>query len=399
MRYNLFFGALVMSAVALAQASVLHLNFVSHNEPKDSLHRSAEFNHNAYWVDQMANLIQSKGAKYNLQTCDGFIDGAIQYQGATTLSTDVLEVLDGMPNVEIDPRYKSYKVGPGKRNYADNAYLLGTCGVSPTHILGGFLYYSTMGPPDWFPYQDTIIGNAYPLAKWQADILYGPGSFPPHQYDLNDFGCWKPDTTDNFYLHNPNRHLWLVGNGCAPVMDSIVNEQEVIDSIQSHVYNIQNGIWPGNRFYTATIMINQSNFGPTLYNQVSKVIDSINISCGTAVVWELITEKFSAFQAWQTATGLDSSQWLCGQMSVGINEISSLQARIFPNPGSGVFTISSSHNIRSVEISDLSGKLLQTFVGQNQDLSFDLSAYPKGLYFVKIVSDDGFFSHKKLMLH
>jgi len=388
----------LISIKANAQAPPLYLNFVSHNEPKDSLHKSAEFTNCANWTSQIATLIQNKGAKYNLQTCDGFIDGAIQYQSATTLSTDILETLDQMPNVEIDPRYKSYKAGFASRNYADNAYLLMTCGVNPTHVLGGFLYYSTMGPPDWFPYQDSIVAKQVPTFKWQADILYGPGSFPPHQNDLNDFGCWKPDTTDNFYVHEPSRHLWIMGNGCAPVLDDTSNEQEIIDSIQSHVYNIQNGIWPANKFYSATIMINQSNFGSTLYSKITTVLDSINITCGSAVVWKLITEKFQTFQAWQSSTGMDSSQWLCGQMSVGINEIPSFQAQIFPNPGSGIFTIKSSRQIRSVEISDISGKQTQAFYGQNQLISFDLSGLRRGLYFVRITSNDGDFSYKKLIL-
>ena len=62
-----------------AQAPKLYLNLVSHNEPKDSLQKATEFAKSDYWVRQFAALIRSKGAKWNLQTCDGFLDGAINH--------------------------------------------------------------------------------------------------------------------------------------------------------------------------------------------------------------------------------------------------------------------------------------------------------------------------------
>lgn len=392
----LFFG--LAGALTFAQAPLLHLNFVSHNEPKDSFEWASKFTPNAYWVQQIANLIQSKGAKYNFETCDGFLDGALNLQSAATSTTDIVQTLDAMPNVEIDPRYKSYRVGLAARNYADVAYMIGMCGATPTHVLGGFLWYSTSGNPDWFPYEDSIIGKQYPFFKFRADLMYGPGSFPPHQSDLNDFGLWKPDTTINFYGHNNNRHLWLVGNGCAPVMDSTVNEQEVIDSIQSHVANIQNMVWPSNKFYSATIMINQANFGPTLYNKINTVLDSINITCGSFISWSLITEKYAAFQVWQGGNSGAYSQWLCGQMSAGLEEkVVSADVEIFPNPGSGLFSLNGAEEIKAVEVLGLNGQLLRVF--NNNVKRIDLSGFDSGLYFIKLYGPDNTCINKKLIIN
>lgn len=366
-----------------AQTPKLYLNIVSHNEPKDSLQKSNEFNRQAYWVPQIANIIQSKGAKYNLQTCDGFIDGAISYQSATS-GADVLETLDDMPNVEIDPRYKSYKAGPGKRNYADNAYLLTSIGVNPTHVLGGFLYSSTTGSPDWFPFENTTQGNAYPTAFWAADLLYGPGSFPPHQNDLNDFGVWKPDNINTFYQHNSSRHLWMIGNGCAPLMDSLTDTQPIIDSIQSFCYKLSTGIWPSNKFYSATIMINQSEFGPMLYSKLEQVLDSINITCSSTVEWKLLTEKFSAFQNWQTSSSLEYSQWLCGQNSVGLDEnnLDESTFQLFPNPTKDLVSIKFNDNENHlIEVYDLIGNRIISLQIHDEG-KINLSNFSQGLYFV-----------------
>jgi hypothetical protein len=375
--------------IVSAQAPKLYLNIVSHNEPKDSLHKSSEFNYQSYWVLQFANMIQNKGAKYNLQTCDGFIDGAISFQNASTSSSDVLQVLDTMSNVEIDPRYKSYRPSFLARNYADIAYMLSSIGVNPTHTLGGFLYDNPIGGPDWFPYQDTIRGSAYPTARWRADFLYGPGSNPPHQNDYNDFGIWKPDSVNTFTTHNPNRHLWLIGNGCAPVLDSSTTIQPIIDSIQLFVSRINSGNWPSNKFYSATIMINQSSFGPTLYNKLAQVIDSINITCSTTVEWKLISEKFTAFQSWQTNTNQEFSQWQCGQVSTGINhnEDNSFLFKIYPNPVYDNLKIEFYDSmIHSIKIYDFSGKLLYSSEIE-KSYQIDCSDFAKGIYILKIDND------------
>ena len=52
---------------------------------------------------------------------------------------------------------------------------------------------------------------------------------------------------------------------------------------------------------------------------------------------------------------------------------------VYPNPGSGLFTVLGD-NIISVEVSSLSGNIIWT--GKNP--VFDISAQPKGIYFVKV---------------
>ncbi|MEW6774087.1 MAG: T9SS type A sorting domain-containing protein [Bacteroidota bacterium] len=385
---KLIIGLLLSAGSILAQAPILYIHIVSHNEPTDNIESSAlifnKFKNNAM---QMANIINSKNAKWNLQTSDGFILGALQYQSAGTSSTDIFETLSNPPyndNIEIDPRPKN-KDG---RNIADQFYLLDSIGANPTKIVGGFLWYqcpNSSFQPDWWQYQDTIIGNIY-NNKVKFDILSGAGSLN-HCNDLNDFGIFKPDTITNFYQHNPNRKIWCIGTGCAPKLDSLDDEQAIIDLIQGQVDSIQNGLWPQNKFYVTRIMTNQREYGPLFFQKISKVIDSLNLIPSTKLQWATIGETFTAFQTWQTNSGLDHSQWLCGQTTAGVENFETYNKFIIhPNPFSNLVSIDFPDNQEhKIEVVNNLGIILYSKI-INSSTTFDLSNFPSGIYLMRVDS-------------
>lgn len=382
--FTLFFLSL---GCLIAQVPVLYIHIVSHNEPTDNIESSAfvfnRFSNNAM---QMATIIDSKNAKWNLQTSDGFILGALQYQSAGTSTNDIFETLSNPPyndNIEIDPRSKN-KNG---RNIADQWYLLDSCGANPTTHLGGCIYStsnSILQPIDWIQYRNPIIGNIYGNS-WQCSIITGAGSFPPHLNDLNDFGVFKPDTTNNFYSHNPNKNLWCMGTGCAPLLDSLDNEQEIIDLIQEQVDSIQNGLWPQDKFYVTRIMTNQREYGPLFFQKISKVIDSLNIMPSYKLQWATIGETFNAFQEWQNSTGLDHSKWLCGQGVVGNENIDKYNnIKISPNPFKNIISIDFNDNQEhTIVLYDISGSI----VFRNNAIdntNIDLSSVSNGIYLIRV---------------
>ncbi|MBM3419440.1 MAG: T9SS type A sorting domain-containing protein, partial [Bacteroidetes bacterium] len=371
----------------LAQSPKLYIHIVSHNEPSDNIESSAlTFNKFKNKALQMANIIDSKNVKWNLQTSDGFILGALQYQSAGTSSTDIFETLSNSPyndNIEIDPRSKN-KNG---RNIADQWYLLDSCGANPTNHLGGCIYSTTnsiVQPIDWLQYRNPIVGNIYGNS-WQCSIITGAGSYPPHTNDLNDFGVFKPDTTNNFYSHNPSKNLWCMGTGCAPVLDSLDNEQDIIDLIQGQVDSIQNGLWPQDKFYVTRIMTNQREYGPLFFQKISKVIDSLNIIPSSKLQWATIGETFTAFQAWQTTSGLDHSQWLCGQTTTGVdNLVANNKFSIYPNPFTNLVSIDFTENqVHKIEVVDYLGSILYSSI-INANTTIDLSKFSNGIYLICI---------------
>lgn len=62
---------------------------------------------------------------------------------------------------------------------------------------------------------------------------------------------------------------------------------------------------------------------------------------------------------------------------------------IYPNPSSSIITIKSNFNIKSIELYDVQGRLLQTNIINNSETTFDITSKSKGMYFLKIVSEKG----------
>jgi hypothetical protein len=380
------------SAIMYAQAPILYVQIVSHNEPTDNMQQPLNYVKAKANLLQMASIVNTKNAKWNMQTSDGLVFGARQDQANT--STNIFSTLAGPPyndNIEIDPRSKNF---PG-RNIADQWYLLDSLGANPTTHLGGCIYAVsspyTMADIDWLQYRDTIHGLVTPGA-WQCSILTGAGSLPAHTNDLNDFGFFKPDTTTNFYQHNPNKNLWCSGVGCAPVLDSLDNEQAIIDLIQAEVDSIQTGLWPSNKFYVMRIMTNQREYGPLFFSKISRVIDSLNLIPATQLKWATIGEAFTAFQAWEITSGLDHSQWLCGETLNGVTEAEQNAMSIYPNPADAILNINlGDQKINEIEIMDVEGKcvLRKDVEGISSAYQLDVSTLSPGLYFAVEESTSG----------
>lgn len=376
-----------------AQTPVLYIQIVSHNEPTDNLQMPLNYAIAKNNMLQMASIVDSKNARWNTQTSDGFVFGARQDQANT--STNIFSTLASPPyndNIEIDPRSKNFS----GRNIADQWYLLDSLGANPSTTVGGFLWYICQPSSmqiDWWQYEDTVTGLVNGN-RVKFDKLSGAGSAGAvlHCNDLNDFGIFKPDTTTNFYQHNPNRNLWCMGTGCAPVLDSLNDEQAIIDLIQGQVDSIQNGLWPANKFYVTRIMTNQREYGPLFFQKISRVIDSLNLIPATQLQWATISETFTAFEAWELNTGLDHSQWLCGETLSSVDETEKRTMNIYPNPTSGILNIDlGEQKIKEIQIIDIMGKCVmkQSLDAISSTYQLDISDLTPGLYFASEVSSDG----------
>ena len=375
------------ASFATAQPPPLYIHIVSHNEPTDTLQQPARYARAKANALQLAAIVDAKNAKWNLQTSDGFVFGARQDQ--STSGTNIFSTLSAPPyddNIEIDPRSKNF---PG-RNIADQWYLLDSLGAHPTTTVGGFIYY--VCPPgnqnliDWWPYTDTLAGNVYGN-RVRFDLLSGAGSLEPHCNDLNDFGVFKPDTTTNFYQHNPARELWCIGTGCAPLLDSMVDEQSIIDQIRREVDSIQQGLWPPDRFYVTRIMTNQREYGPMFFQKIARVIDSLNTFPAGQLQWATIRESFDAFLNWRDTNGIDFSQWQCGQILSGLPDIGTPAFSVYPNPTFDRISFNfADRGIHQLEILSAEGRCVW-FGTVSDDIPLELPSVEAGIYWLKL--EDG----------
>lgn len=363
----------------------LYIHFVSHNEPNDHYEVGANYNVAKNNMIIMANLIDTYNLRWNIQTSDGLVLGALDDQAAT--SSNVFFTLANTPyndNIEIDPRSKN----SDGRNVADQWYLLDSLGANPSYNLGGCIYTTTdpvNHPIDWVQYKTPIIGNIYGNS-WQCNILSGAGSYPPHDNDLKDFGIFMP-SVGAFYTHDYSSALWQVGTGCAPVLRDTTNEQEIIDLIQGQIDSIQNGLWPANKFYVTRIMTNQKDYNTAFFTKLQNIIDSLSIIPSTKLKWATISETFTDFQAWQLSSGFDYSQWSCGQTILGTEFdalTNNIRVTIFPNPTDNKINIQVNENY---SISDTRIKLFNSQGQLIEDKKNDLTTIKlpvSGIYFIEI---------------
>ncbi len=75
--------------------------------------------------------------------------------------------------------------------------------------------------------------------------------------------------------------------------------------------------------------------------------------------------------------------------TTSVNEINQTNNRIkiYPNPSKGIFSVEG-ENIQSVEILNIIGQTIKQLLTDNEQCIIDLSKYPKGVYFIKIVINE-----------
>ena len=392
-----------LNSAAQSSPPPVYINFVSHNEPGDNLNTSTNYTNAKTNVLQLAAILQPYSAKWNLQTCDEFVVGALNVDDYADNVFRTLETTYG-DIVEIDPRSKVEIPG---NNIADTYHLLDSAGANPTTTLGGFIYYSAGTPPiDWPNYLTTKYSQSpnYPPVEWNCNIIWGAGS-PNHAYDFYNWGIWKPkssstNSTTNetlFTTHEPGNSIWYIGSGCPPAntdppanpgsFDPTDNVSDITGPLKAFIDSIQDHLLPWDRFYSYSITINQSGFGTTLFNKIQVICDSVEAWGASKIQWASLTEKLDLFQN----TSLTNSQWGCGETwpLAGVENEQLPEPQIFPNPSTGVFTVEANEVIdRTIEVVDLRGTRVLTTTMNTASVSLDLSFLYAGPYIVRISSGD-----------
>jgi len=75
-------------------------------------------------------------------------------------------------------------------------------------------------------------------------------------------------------------------------------------------------------------------------------------------------------------------------LSATVQEIDA-SISIYPNPTKGIININCNTTIKSVQLYDVQGRLLETDLVNETTKMMDVSNKAKGVYFLKILSDKG----------
>lgn len=325
-----FFGVIIFGAKPLhAQPAqdTLYINLNTHAEENDRDPQGITLNYSANQaqyaqyralVKQIADMVRSKGAKWNYQSDWNFLDGALKYDrgDASTNSKNLFRWMaeDNNGQIQLDPHAHETRY-----NYADVAKMLDSVSpvVKASKNVGGFTWNGPMAASSlmgmtvrgysWDSLGKGLQGRVFRTYTWKAEVLLGGASYNPrtmmtsHGNDLNHSGAWRPrDTTATGYkVHTCTAALANLGVGG----DALLTDSGSVESdVASVMANIRATIaaMRANRgkFFVMQIQTNQRAFTRAGYmEKIGRILDSVNVLVRTGQVkWATHTEKATAWR-------------------------------------------------------------------------------------------------------
>jgi len=163
-----------------------------------------------------------------------------------------------------------------------------------------------------------------------------------------------------------------------------------------------------NALYTVPIIADATSYiwtytgtGATFVGGDTTLTNSATINYGATATSGNLTAKGHN----SCGDGIASAIYQIYVSPVGIEEIpNSFNFQIYPNPTSGIITISINgiNNNPDLQITDIQGKVIftrkLTCDNQSYTKKIDLSAFPKGVYFVKLISESSLEIKKVVIL-
>jgi hypothetical protein len=399
---QLLIGLCCAHSIAHAQPSKLYITLISHNEDNIGYDNSSSlyYNNRAVLVN-ICNILQAEGVKYNygadyvaLQAIEDLDTGSVV---STTNGKNLVRWMKEDKGVECDPHAHETTY-----NYADVHYLMSQLGIIPSDVMSGYLYDTLQNGVAWDSYQNGVTGIIFPSHSWQPKILWG-GATPMHVADPHFFGVFKPQSTINFFEHNPSNTLTAIGVGCPIKLESTTTISYVDSLIDKIVSDIQSAALPPGGIYTQEIFfgegkVNQPWFLPLL----NKVIDSVNVHVGNGTAeWKNLTEIHSL---WQTAYDSIPFAYDCGGYDVlGVNANDPVYdgLSIYPNPFSEeviIRTNSSLHNAGLTVYNSFGQTVSQIKNLSGQSITFRRDQLRAGLYFFRLTENNAVITTGKLII-
>jgi Leucine-rich repeat (LRR) protein len=212
--------------------------------------------------------------------------------------------------------------------------------------------------------------------NYKQDVV---GSFDPNDIKCLEGATVSPDKIGEYLHYNIN----FENTGTAPATFIVV--KDIIDAAKFDVNTLQ--------ILDASYAMETRVTG----NKVEFIFDGINLGAAekgnvtfkiktlnTLAVNSEVTQQADIFfdYNWPIQTN-EATTTFAILISGGLTLDSSI--KVYPNPADGIVTISAKAEIKSVQLYDVQGRLLQSGSGDILDVSNRTS----GIYFVKIITDKG----------
>ena len=303
--------SLVLQPEKAYSQTPVYLTFTTHNEDAEPYNNFNYYRTRRNFIVQLADSIVAKGAKWNFQSDWRFLLAVKNFDtGSVVLNTNGKNIIKWLiedRGIDCDPHSHESSL----YNYADVAYLHSQLGITPSNVVGGFLYDTVINGNNWENLENGLYGRYYTSYFWQPDILWGGGT-PNHVNDPQNFGVWKPQSMANYYTHDTSKHLTLIGNGC----NNKIYDTSVVTTSVQRIRNLVNAItynaFPDSGFYTATVHTQIGSLNASQILKVVQFIDSVKsmVTAGE-VIWKNLDD---IFEIWNTEYGKKPFRTSCSAL-------------------------------------------------------------------------------------
>ena len=409
---SLRFSAIFINAIGLTLFSLLLQTYEARSQSHPPVYFTlASFSYYKSKRDllvQLANIVQSKGAVWSFQSDWKFLLGVSMFDSGSVVSNtngkNLIKWMVEDKGIFCDPH--SHEANG--YNYADVAYLHQQLGITPTKVVGGFLYDTIINGNNWEDLDDGQYGRMYPSYFWQPDILWGGGT-PLHVNDPNPLGAWKPQNMANFYTHDTTKHLVLLGHGCENHIEDTSNIYHNTEIVRNIVRQLDSGNLPDTGFYPAYSIFNVGDLNSSRVIKISQFIDSVNsLTTGGRVQWKSLTEIYNI---WNSTYGRKPYIMMCEDMPLAVEQISTavpegyFLSQNYPNPFNPTTKISFTLPERAfaeIRIYDTKGSLVSVLFSKelaagSYSAVWNSGNNSSGVYFYSLVTEN-FTRTGKMML-
>jgi hypothetical protein len=217
-----------------------------------------------------------------------------------------------------------------------------------------------------------------------------------------DSYCYKPDnplfdSINSLFYTEPHQALWnsyipaseaIRLAGWEPVTYAFSNSPLVTVNRFGRGDTIYMTVWGPTPPPSVEIEVDSAGLGLTNNTSFSEMVSNTPMTVTKSTKgWKL------AFPMEQYMTRIIKILKYGSETGVWTNTISNENnVQIYPNPVKSFINLKSNQEIKSVELCDLTGKLImKTLVPKN---SVDISSVHKGMYFLRVSTDKGIFVNK-----
>lgn len=207
-------------------------------------------------------------------------------------------------------------------------------------------------------------------------------------YDPNDITCIQGDVVDPSYIGEYLHYVINFENtGTAEAENVVVktevnpndfdiNSLRILESSHNATIRIKNNIL---EIIFQTIMLETGGHG----NVLLKVKSKENL-----VVNDVVSKNANIYFDYNYPIQTNDANTTFQTLSSSI-PIKDLAISVYPNPTSSLLNVKAENRIKSIELYDVQGRIIQVKKSDSNEVLIDVSGYNSGVYFVKVTTDFG----------